>query len=190
MLLWDTAANGRPPPESGRDSKEQVYFRLTCGQCRTKIQIKTAVKQPETAFECKVHGKGKRVSVLQLAALALLEWLLGPGSCTTEQYRLLEAMQKPVDIVVEQYALLVEVDGAQHAASSTGFGQDRGAQCERDQQFDRAVLDSGKRLLRLHWADAASWLSHMRAAIRRVQEQPSSSFVYYTASYPAHRRVM
>lgn len=108
---------------------------------------------------------------------------------TVEQFRALCIVQKPVDIVVEPFNLFVEVDGSQHAASSTGFGQAAGEQCERDKQFDAAVLRTGGRLLRLHCLDVASWPSHIQAALKRAKEQPGSSFVYYSASYPAQRRV-
>lgn len=188
---WDTARNGgQLPPASGRNSTRQAYFSLTCGQCSTKIQIKTVVKQGEAALECRLHGSsGRGISVWQQAAVALLHSLLGPGCCTVEQYRLLPVAQKPVDIVVEPAGLLVEVDGPQHAPSSTGFGEEAGAQCARDQQFERSVLSSGMRLLRLHWADLFSWPAHMQAALQRCRQQPSSSFIYYSASYRPERCV-
>lgn len=190
VLAWDTAQNGRLAPASGRDSTEQAYFLLDCGRCSTKIQIKTAVKQKETALKCRLHGSsGRGISWYQRVAVALLHAVLGPVKCSVEQYRLLSVAQKPVDIVVEHCQLMIEVDGEQHAASSTGWGEDAGAQCERDQQFERGVLASGARLLRLHWADAASWPGHMLAAVRRAEQQPNSSFVYYSASYSADRRV-
>lgn len=128
------------------------------------------------------------MSVWQRAAVALVLRRLGPGSCTVEQYRLLTVAQKPIDIVVEQCSLFIEVDGQQHAASSTSFGEATGAQCERDKQFERGVLASGGRLLRLHWADVGNWATWLEAALRRCR-QPGSSFVYYSASYPPGRRV-
>ena len=42
----------------------------------------------------------------------MVERMVGPGSCSVEQYRLLEVAQKPVDIVVEPLDLMVETDGA------------------------------------------------------------------------------
>ena len=185
---WDAQRNGGAAPASGRDSKQQAYFWLGCGQCSTKIQIKTAVKQGQQAFECPVHGSsGRGLSYCQRQALGVLEGLLGPGSCSVEQYRLLPAARKPIDIVVEGCGLLVEVDGPQHAASSSGWGEAAGVQCERDQQFERTVLACGARLLRLHWADEASWRRHVQAALRRCKEP--GGFVYYSASYPEWRRV-
>lgn len=106
-----------------------------------------------------------------------------------EQYRALDLAQKPIDMVLESHAIMVEVDGRQHAQHSSGWGEEAAAQWERDRQLDRAVLSSGRRLVRLHWRDAASWEQHVMAAMRRVQQDPSSSFVYYSASYPACCRV-
>lgn len=190
---WDVQQNGRPAPGSGRNSTEQAYFWMDCGLCSTKIQIKTACKQLGAAFECRVHSSsGRGISWWQRRAAAVLQQVLGGGSDTVsvEQYRALDIAQKPVDIVVEACGLFVEVDGPQHAASSSSWGEAVGAQCERDQQFERAVLRSGRRLLRLHWADAASWCSNIVAALRKCYLQPNSSFVYYSASYPQHRRVL
>lgn len=134
-----------------------------------------------------MHGSsGRGLSHYQRLALSLLLALLGPGSCSVEQYRLLPVARKPIDIVVEATGLLVEVDGPQHAPSSSGWGEAAGAQCERDRQFERAVLASGGRLLRLHWEDTACWLSHVLAALQRCK-QPGG-FVYYSASYPQWRR--
>lgn len=121
--------------------------------------------------------------------MAVLEGIPGIGDISVEQYRLLSAMQKPIDIVLEKYGLLVEVDGSQHAQSSTGFGQAAGDQYRRDRQLDASVVSSGKALVRLHHQDSASWARHVHAAIQRLQQNPSSSFVYYSSSYPASRRV-
>lgn len=51
------------------------------------------------------------------------------GSLTVEQFRVLPWMQKPIDIVLEDYGLMIEVDGAQHAHGSTGFGQAAAVHC-------------------------------------------------------------
>lgn len=47
--------------------------------------------------------------------------MVGTGSCSMGQYRLLEVAQKPLNIVLEPLDLMVETDGAQHAARSTGI---------------------------------------------------------------------
>lgn len=114
---------------------------------------------------------------------------MGAGRVSVEQFRVLQWAQKPIDAVLEEHGILLEVDGAQHAESSTGFGQQQGAQHERDRQLDRDVLAAGRRLLRLHHQDAASWGQHVQAAIQRAQQQPSSGFVFYSASYPESSRV-
>ena len=156
----------------------------------TKIQVKTACKLLEAAFECRLHGgKQRRISAPQLAAVQMLEQLPGAGQITVEQHRVQAASRKPVDIVLEQHGILIEVDGAQHALSSTGFGQQAGEQFRRDREVDTAVLAGGQRLVRLHHQDAAHWGKHVQAAIRHVHQQPNSSFVYYSASYPQHSRV-
>ena len=187
---WDTAWNGSPAPASGKDSKQQAYFWLRCGQCRTKIQIKTACKQPDLAFACRLHGSsGKGISAHQLAAVELVQQLAGTHNSTVEQYRVLALAQKAVDIVVEPFGLLMEVDGAQHATDSTGFGEEQGEQCRRDKRFDHAVLSGGGRLLRLHHQDKPSWGRHILAALQKCQQEPGSNFVYYSASYPTSRRV-
>lgn len=137
-----------------------------------------------------MHGNsGKGISAPQQEAVELVQQLAGTTNITVEQYRLLELAQKAVDIVVEPIQLLMEVDGAQHAANSTGFGEELGEQCKRDKRFDQAVLDGGGRLLRLHHQDRASWGSYILAALRKCQREPGSSFVYYSASYPTSRRV-
>lgn len=112
-LHWDVDANGgQHAPASGRDSTQQAYYKLDCGVCITKIQTKTAVKQGSTAFRCSRHGSsGRGCSALQRAAVEMVERMVGPGSCSVEQYRLLEVAQKPVDIVVEPLDLMVETDG-------------------------------------------------------------------------------
>lgn len=120
--------------------------------------------------------------------MAVVEQLPGAGSLSHEQYRALPR-RKPIDICMDAWGIVIEVDGSQHSASSTGFGQEAGAQHERDRQLDRSVLSSRHRLVRLHHQDAASWGRHMLAAMRRVQQQPDSSFVYYSASYPESSRV-
>lgn len=98
-------------------------------------------------------------------------------------------MQKPIDMVIEQYGMLVELDGRQHEQEEGAFGEAPGAQFDRDRQLDRLVLASGRRLLRLHYNDAESWGKHAWAAIQRVKQAPNSSFVYYSASYPDTCRV-
>jgi very-short-patch-repair endonuclease len=194
---WLVAANGGPPPTSGTGSTQQAWFGLECGQCLTKIQIKTACKRGESAFRCRVHNsKGNEqrgLGALQRAALVVLQGTPGVGHISVEQYRALGVAQKPFDFVLEDWSILIEVDGSQHAAGSTGFstgfGQPAGAQHERDREVDRGVLRSGLRLLRLHHADAHHWGKHVLAAITRVQHAPQCSFVYYSASYPASSRV-
>lgn len=192
-------ANGRPAPDSGVGSEEHAWFLLSCGKCKTKIQLRTACKYLEAAFRCKVcgdssssNGEGssrqRRLSAPQLAAVRMLQQLPGAGPVSVEQYRVLP-MQKPIDAVLDEYNIMVEVDGSQHAESSTGFGQAAGAQHKQDRQVDRAVLAMGGRLVRLHWQDEASWMRHVQAAIQRVQQQPNSSFVYYSASFPQSSRV-
>lgn len=187
---WCTEDNGGPPPAGGRSSAAQAFFLLDCGQCKTKIQIKTAVKNQQTAFRCRQHGsEGRGLGRLQRQALEVLQQLPAAGPASAEQYRALSLAQKPVDFVLEEHKLMIEVDGEQHAQSSSGWGQAAGAQCERDRQFDRAVRNSGGRLLRLHWADVPSWLAHVQAAIQQCSQQPAAGFVFYSASYPPERRV-
>lgn len=190
MLQRWSAKNGRPPPASGRDSSEQVYFDLDCG-CSTKIQIKTACRNLDTAFQCSVHKseRGRGISAPQRAALQAVQQLPGVGSTSVEQFRVLHLAQKPIDIVLEQYGILVEVDGSQHGAGRVAWCEQAGAQFERDRQLDRGVLSSGGRLVRLHWQDEASWHKTVQAAIQRVQQQPNSSFIYYSPSYPEWCRV-
>jgi hypothetical protein len=146
-----SVSNKQPVPASGRDSTEQACFDLDCGQCTTQIQIKTACKNLQTCFECRVHGsKARSLSAPQLAALAVLQKLPGIGSITVEQFRVLPLMQKPIDMVIEQYGMLVELDGRQHEQEQGAFGEVPGSQYDRDRQLDRLVLASGRRLLRLH----------------------------------------
>lgn len=187
---WCRRANGGPPPAGGRSSTAQAYFKLDCGLCTTKIQIKTAVRNQQTAFRCRRHGSDSRgLGHLQRQALEVLEQLPAAGPASVEQYRALSLAQKPVDFVLEDHSLMIEVDGQQHAESSSGWGEAAGAQAQRDRSFDRAVLDSGGRLLRLHWADVASWPAHVQAAIQQCSKQPAAGFVFYSASYPPERRV-
>lgn len=187
---WCVANNGGPPPAAGRSSTAQAYFTLDCGQCVTQIQIKTAVRNQQTAFQCRRHSSsGRGLGYLQRQALQILEQEPAAGPVSVEQYRALHLAQKPVDFVLEQHQLMIEVDGQQHAENSSGWGEAAGAQCERDRRFDRAVLDSGGRLLRLHWADEPSWPAHVHAAIQQCNRQPATGFVFYSASYPPERRV-
>jgi hypothetical protein len=137
-----------------------------------------------------VHGnEGRGISTTQQAALDVLRMLPGVGAITVEQYRALEAAQKPVDAVLEEHGILIDIDGKQHELHNGGWGEEAGVQWARDRQFDRAVLSMGKRPVRLHWCDEASWSKHVQAAIERVQREPGSSFVYYSASYPQWCRV-
>lgn len=185
-----SAANNRPPPAFGRNSREQAIFDLTCGQCKTTIQIKTVCKKGDGAFQCRLHSKGGRgISAPQREAVEILRQIPGVGRISLEQYRVLPLMQKPIDIVLEDHGLLIEVDGSQHLQAGSAFGEAAGEQYRRDREVDRGVLSSGARMVRLDCRDAASWASHVQAAMRRVQQQPSSSFVYYSASYPASSRV-
>ena len=182
--------NGVQPPASGRDSKQQAYFNLDCGQCTTKIQIKTACKKWETCFECIVHGnKGRGLSAPQLAAMREVQQLPEVGSITLEQYRVLSIQQHAIDMVLEQHCILLEVDGKQHEQDASAYSEAAGAQFERDRQLDLGVLRSGGRLVRLNYKDEASWAKHVQAAIRRVQQQPNCSFMYYSTSYPDSWRV-
>jgi very-short-patch-repair endonuclease len=192
-----SAKNDKPPPASGVGSTEQAWFSLLCGHpdCSIMLQIKTVCQREEAALRCRVHSTGtssdgsrhRGLSQAQRAAVELLRQLAA-GSITVEQYRMLP-VQKPIDIVLEDFGVMIEVDGAQHAQSSTGWGEPAGAQHERDRQLDRLVLSMGLRLLRLHHQDAACWHKHVLAAMKKVQEQPQCSFVWYTASYPASSRV-
>lgn len=127
---------------------------------------------------------GKQKSCIeQLAAIPCI------GPIAVEQYWALEIAQKPIDLVLVQHDLMCEIDGSQHAAESTGFGQDAGAQCLRDRAFDRAVKAAGKRLVRLHHRDVANWHTTVQAAIQRAQQQPGKGFVYYSPAYPDWSRV-
>lgn len=111
------------------------------------------------------------------------------GPIAVEQYWALDIAKKPIDFVLVLFNLMCEIDGSQHAAESTGFGQDAGTQFMRDRAFDRAVVASGKRLVRLHHRDVDTWPKTVRAAISRAQQQPSEGFVYYSPAYPDWCRV-
>jgi very-short-patch-repair endonuclease len=186
---WCADSNGGPAPASGRDSTQQAFFILDCG-CKTKIQVKTAVKNQQAVFQCRVHGtSGKGLSAWQALAAWMLQRLPLAGPVSVEQYRLLQLAQKPVDFVLEAWNLWIEVDGQQHASSSSGFGAAAGEQCERDRSFERLVLSSGSRLLRLHWADVPKWPLHVLAAIFHICAYPNSSFVWYSASFLDARRL-
>lgn len=186
---WCTASNGGPAPVSGTGDQRQAYFNLDCG-CKTKIQVKSAQRDPKRAFRCRLHGDGGRqLSAPQALAAWMLRRVPAAGPVSLEQYRVLPLAQKPVDLVLEAWNLMIEVDGQQHASSSSGFGAAPGEQCERDRAFEQRVLSSGGRLLRLHWADVASWVSTVLYALRRIQQSPHEGFVWYSPSYPPARRV-
>lgn len=111
------------------------------------------------------------------------------GRISVEQYRALPLAQKPFDFVLDEWGVMIEVDGSQHAANSTGFGQAAGERHDRDREIDRGVLRFGMRLLRLHHADAQHWGKHVLAAIKHVKQHPTCSFVWYSASFLASSRV-
>lgn len=179
----------RPSPSEGVSSTRQVCFDLLCGKCQTYIQIKTACKNWETAFNCRVHGGGRRLSDLQLRGLDAVSSIPGIGRIAVEQYWALDLAQKAVDAVLLDFNIMLEFDGSQHSAESTGFDKAAGEQFERDRAFDRAVRQAGRRLVRLHWRDQAHWCKTVQAAISRVQQQPGCAFVYYSPAYPEWARV-
>lgn len=147
------------------------------------------MKNEQTAFDCLKHGnKRRRLSAAQQAAVECLEQLPGAGQLSVEQHRA-PPTRHPVDIVLEDHGLLVEVDGSQHEEGSSGWGEAAGAQWQRDRQLDRSVLAAGGRLVRLHYRDEPTWQLCMQAAMDQVQQQPGASFVYYSPSYPESSRV-
>jgi hypothetical protein len=172
-------------------SQRQAWFKRDCAHgCETKIQIKTACKKLERAFACPWHGPhGKELSAQQLAVTNTISSIPGVGRVAVEQYCVLDIAQKPVDIVLRDHGLIIEVDGLQHEHHAAGFGEEAGQQFSRDREFDRKVLQSGRRLLRLSVRDRQAWANHVHAAIRKVQQQPQHGFVYYSHSYEDSSRL-
>lgn len=84
---------------------------------------------------------------------------------------------------------MIEVDGKHHEKGSGGWGEQAGAQWARDRQLDSSVLGAGGRLVRLHHRDSPTWQLCVQAAIQQVQQHPTSTFVYYSPSYPESSRV-
>lgn len=113
----------------------------------------------------------------------------GVGPIAVEQYCCLGIARKPIDCLLVQHNIMCELDGSQHAAESTGLGQEAGAQYRRDRDFDRAVKAAGRRLVRLHHRDVDNWHKTVQAAIDRAQQHPSVGFVYYSPAYPEWCRV-
>ncbi len=135
-------------PKAGVHSQRQAWFKRDCAHgCETKIQIKTACKKLERAFACPWHGPhGKELSAQQLAVTNTISSIPGVGRVAVEQYCVLDIAQKPVDIVLRDHGLIIEVDGLQHEHHAAGFGEEAGQQFSRDREFDRKVLQSGRRL--------------------------------------------
>ena len=117
------ASNPGPCPETGVHSEEQAWFTRDCGfGCETKIQIKTACKKLGVAFGCPWHGPhGKGMSHLQQAATRAVSSVPGAGPVAVEQYATLGIAQKPVDMVLRDHNLLIEVDHKQHEPSNKGW---------------------------------------------------------------------
>lgn len=181
---------GAPAPTHGVSSTKQCWFHLLCGQCSTKIQIKTACGNWETAFNCRLHGEeGKGLSDIQKLFVEKVASMQGVGPIAVEQYWALDIAKKPIDLVLVLHNLMCELDGSQHAEESTGFGHEAGAQFMRDRAFDRAVVAAGKRLVRLHHRDVDNWHKTVHAAIVKAEQQPGEGFVYYSPAYPDWCRV-
>ena len=115
--------------------------------------------------------------------------IAGIGQVAVEQHCVLDIAQKPVDIWLRDHDILIEADGRQHEPGAAGWGEEDGQQFERDREFDRKVLASGRRLVRLSMRDKQSWGKHVQAALRRAQQQPGGAFVYYSHSYEGYWRV-
>lgn len=171
-------------------SEQQYWFLRNCGKgCETKIQMKTACKKLEAAFGCPLHGPhGKGMSKVQAAATHVVSTLPGAGSVAVEQYCALDIACKPVDILLPEHSLMIEVDPKLHEPQAGGW-EEAGEQFSRDRAFDKGVLAANKRLLRLSGRDQASWGKHVLAAIKRAEQEPEKGFVYYSHSYEDSWRV-
>lgn len=129
------------------------------------------------------------MSEIQKLCINKIACIPGIGPIAVEQYWALEIACKPIDFVLVQHDLMCEVDGSQHSRESTGFDQDAGAQFARDRKLDQAVVQAGKRRVRLHHRDVQHWHKTVQAAIVRAQQEPSTGFVYYSPAYPDWCRV-
>lgn len=153
------------------------------------MQIRSVVRMGEAAYRCRQCGsEATVVSELQQEAVTCIQALPGVGRVQQEQRRA-PLEQHPFDIMLDDYGLMVEVDGKHHDKDKGGWGEKPGAQWERDRQLDRSVLSTSGRLLRLHYRDAATWHLCVLEAMHTVRLNPSSSFVYYSPSYPLDSRV-
>jgi very-short-patch-repair endonuclease len=129
------------------------------------------------------------MSAPQQQAVACLEQLPGAGRYSVEQHRWARLTRRAIDIVMEDYGVMVQVDGKQHDKDKSAWGEAAGAQWARDRELDRSVLSGGGRMVRLHHSDTATWPLCMLAAMQQVQQQTDSSFLYYSPSYPMSSRV-
>lgn len=129
------------------------------------------------------------MSQQQQAVTDAISSISGIGQVAVEQYCVLDIAQKPVDIWLRDLDILIEADGRQHEPGAAGWGAENDEQFQRDREFDRKVLASGRRLVRLSVRDRQSWSKHVHAAIRRAQQQPGAPFVYYSHSYEGSWRV-
>lgn len=162
---------------------------MVCGKHTKEMQIRSVVQMGEAAYKCsQCDSKGALISKLQQQATECIEALPGVGRVQQEQRRV-PHVQHPFDILLEDYGIKVEVDGKHHDEHSGGWGEEPGQQWARDRALDRSVLSTGGRLVRLHYKDSATWQLCMLAAMHAVCSSPSSSFIYYSPSYPPSSRI-
>jgi len=99
--------------------------------------------------------------------------------CTEDGFKI---SKHPVDVMLADAPLLIEVDGSQHFCEDY---QQQGweEQAERDDVVDAACLEINFSCLRLHYQDSdAAWEKAIRACFNLCKASPAA-FVQYTPMY-------
>ena len=179
---------------SCRHGSEKYWFKASCSnQLHVQLWALDSVNEPgSTALRCRVCSRhvGKKPSQHEQRLYKLLgkmqlafatEVMLFPCwlGDSADSFRI---SRHPVDVLLAQSGLLIEVDGAQHFC---GDFQKQGweEQAMRDAVVDAACLELSYCCLRLHYQDSEdAWRDAIEASIQQWKAS-RAGFVHYTPLY-------
>lgn len=189
--IWNVHHNASEVPSCSRIG---CYFVARCGLHLTYHTPDYIKRQPIIALDCRqcahdagVQHVGNDVSRYESLAWRIVRSLF-LGHMLVEVSILGGRLGKadiwlPYDTCGQlRLNLIIQVDGEGHTCYSMR-GRSVAVQQDRDERFNTACWQQGRRLLRLHHADKLQWPQFVQFAIQECRTWPGRSFAWFTDSY-------
>ena len=177
--FWAPEFNHLSLDSVNASTTEQCYFKKLCGRHYSKQSPKSLHHNFQirggTSLDCKAcqvyNWRSKSVrpsqyeSVAYKAVFNLPDDLQVPEEEVLIDHKLLGGDFSAVDIYLPSLNLCIMVDGEGHFCKHHGITAQK--QDEIDHKFNTEAINSGHKVLRLHYEDAGLYASIVRVAIER-----------------------